>query len=72
MKSCLLSLQKWAILRDRLPRPITTGTSIVPSRTGHKPWSDEQIALAETKANVGNYRWRSLRNEVVELGNPSR
>lgn len=49
--TALQSLEKWAIMRDLLPRQITLGTEIVGSKGGHLPWTDEQIALAESVAS---------------------
>jgi integrase len=49
-RSALRFLEKWALVRDLLPFPITTGTEIVGSKGGHKPWTDVQVAVAETYA----------------------
>jgi integrase len=46
----LRQLEKWAIVRDYLPRPITTGVEIGHSDDGHIPWTDEQVAVAEQHA----------------------
>ena len=43
-------LEKWAIVRDILPRQITLGVTIEESDGGHIPWSAEQVALAEQHA----------------------
>lgn len=48
--AALKQLERWAIVRDILPRPITTGVEIEESDGGHTPWSDEQVALAEEHA----------------------
>jgi integrase len=48
--AALRQLEKWAIVRDLLPYPITTGVEHEHSHDGHKPWSDEQVALAEAHA----------------------
>lgn len=48
--SALVQLEAWAIVKDLLPRPITTGIEIERSTSGHIPWIDEQVALAEAKA----------------------
>lgn len=45
-RNCLRVLEKWALKRDLLPRPITTGLEITVSDGGHEPWSDEHLALA--------------------------
>jgi len=44
------SLERWAIVRDLLPRPITMGTEIIGSDGGHIPWTDMQVELAEATA----------------------
>jgi integrase len=48
--AALKQLEKWAVVRDLLPRPITTGVEVTRSDDGHLPWTDEQVTLAETKA----------------------
>lgn len=51
-RTTLKSLEKWAIVRDLLPHPITIGTSVEKSDGGHEPWSFEQVALAEQHART--------------------
>lgn len=46
----LKQLERWAIVRDILPREITKGVEIGHSDGGHIPWTDDQIALAEQHA----------------------
>lgn len=48
--AALRQLERWAIVRDLLPYPITTGIEYERSHDGHKPWSEEQVALAEQHA----------------------
>lgn len=49
--SVLKQLEKWAIVRDLLPRQITLGVEIGEGDGGgHIPWTDEQVALGEAKA----------------------
>lgn len=52
--TALKQLEKWAIVRERLPRPITLGCEVMGSSAlgGHKPWSDEQVNLAERHARA--------------------
>ncbi len=45
--AALKLVEKWAIVRDRLPRPITTGVEIEDSDGGHTPWSEEDVSLVE-------------------------
>lgn len=46
----LRQLERWAIVRDRLPHAITTGCEVLGSDGGHLPWTDAQIAHAEQYA----------------------
>lgn len=45
--SALRQLEKWAVVRDLLPRQITLGVETEDSDGGHIPWSAEQVAFAE-------------------------
>lgn len=49
-QSVLKSVETWAMVRDLLPYPITTGTEAPGTDGGHEPWTDEQVALAERHA----------------------
>ena len=42
----LKAVEKWAIVRDLLPYPITLGTEVVGSDGGHEPWTDTQVYTA--------------------------
>jgi integrase len=46
----LKQLERWAVVRDLLPRQITTGVEIEESDGGHTPWTDDQVALVEQVA----------------------
>lgn len=59
--AALRQLERWAIVRDLLPRQITLGCEVEESDGGHIPWSDEHVALAEKHA-------RSDLARVVTLG----
>jgi integrase len=49
--AALKQLEKWAVVRDLLPRQITLGVETEESEgEGHIPWTDEQVALAERYA----------------------
>ena len=48
--TAIKTLEKWAVVRDILPRPITTGVETGRPQGGHVPWTDEQVALAEQHA----------------------
>ena len=45
--AALKQLEAWAIVRDILPRPITTGVEAEESDGGHTPWSDHHVELVE-------------------------
>jgi hypothetical protein len=45
--AALKQLERWSIVRKKLPRQITLGVEIEESDGGHVPWTDEQVALAE-------------------------
>jgi integrase len=49
-QTALKAVEKWALVRDLLPFPITTGTEAIGSTGGHEPWTEEQVALAERGA----------------------
>jgi integrase len=49
-QTAIKSLEKWALVRDLLPRPISTGTEAPGSDGGHVPWTDEQVTHAEKNA----------------------
>jgi integrase len=49
-QTALKAVERWAIVRDLLPYPITTGTEAPGGTGGHEPWTDEQVALAERSA----------------------
>ncbi len=46
--AALKQLERWAVVRDLLPRQITLGVETEDSDGGHVPWSAEQVAYAET------------------------
>lgn len=46
-QTALKAVEKWALVRDLLPYPITTGTEAPGSTGGYEPWTEEQVALAE-------------------------
>jgi len=48
--AALRQVERWAIVRDLLVQPITIGVEYERSHDGHKPWTDEQVQLAETRA----------------------
>ncbi len=51
-RKALGALEGWAIVRDLLPRPITTGTEIVGEGGGRRPWTDAEVESAERAARA--------------------
>jgi integrase len=49
-RTALRAVEKWALVRDLLPYPITTGTETVGSDGGHEPWTEQQVEYAERNA----------------------
>jgi integrase len=45
--AALKQLERFAVVRDLLPRQITLGVEVEDSDGGHIPWSEEQVAFAE-------------------------
>lgn len=45
--TAIKSMERWAIVRDRLPHAITTGVEAPASDGGHVPWTDIQVQIAE-------------------------
>lgn len=50
--AAIKQVERWAVVRDLLPREITTGVEIERSTNGHIPWTDEQVALGEREARA--------------------
>lgn len=66
--AALKQLEKWAIVRDILPRPITTGVETGRPQGGHIPWSDDQVALAERCARADLARAVTLAANMGQRG----
>lgn len=66
--AALKQLEKWAIVRDVLPRSITTGVETGRPEGGHIPWSDEQVALAEKYARPDLARAVTLAANMGQRG----
>ena len=49
-RALMSAVDKWAIVRKKLPRQIVPGTEIIGSDGGHDPWTDEHVRLGETRA----------------------
>jgi integrase len=48
--TALKSMEKWAIVRDKLPHTITMGVEAPTLEGGHTPWTDAQVELGEREA----------------------
>lgn len=49
-RTALGAVERYAVVRDLVPHPFMTGTMVIGSKTGHEPWTFEQVALAEKHA----------------------
>lgn len=64
----LKSLENWAVVRDILPRPITTGCETVGGEGAREPWSDAHILLAEQHARPDLARMVTLAANTGQRG----
>lgn len=48
--AAIKQMERWAIVRDLLPRQITLGVETGAPSRGHVPWTDEQVEIAERGA----------------------
>ncbi len=46
-QAALKRLESWGLVRDLFPQPFMIGTRVAHSKDGHRPWTEEQVALAE-------------------------
>jgi integrase len=60
-RAALKAVEGWALVRDYLQFPITTGTTVDGQLGGHIPWTDAQVILAETYSSA-------LMARIVTLG----
>jgi integrase len=49
-KVSIKAVERWALVRRLLPRPITIGCEVVGSDGAREPWSDAEVMLAEAHA----------------------
>jgi integrase len=49
-RTALKALEAYAVVRDLVPMPFMTGTTVVGSDGGHEPWPDDCVAMAEQHA----------------------
>jgi integrase len=50
VQTAIKAVERWAIVRDLLPRPITLGTEAPGGDGGHEPWPDHLVEIAERHA----------------------
>lgn len=67
-KSVLRVVERWAIVRDRLPHHITTGTEAPGGQGGHHPWSEAQVTLAEREASPTLSKFITLASNTGQRG----
>lgn len=67
-QTAIKSLEKWALVRDLLPRAISTGTEAPGSDGGHIPWTDDHVALAEHHAKLHLSRMVTLAGNTGQRG----
>lgn len=66
--SAIKQLERWAVVRDLLPRQITLGVEIERSSGGHMPWTDEQVERAERHARPDIARAITLASNTGQRG----
>jgi integrase len=67
-QTALKAVEKWALVRDLLPYPITIGTEAPGSTGGYEPWTDEQVAFAEQQARPHLARVITLASNTGQRG----
>jgi integrase len=61
-------LEEWAIVRDTLPRTITTGVKAEESDGGHTPWTDYHVELVERHGREDMRRLATLGANTGQRG----
>src|SRR6476469_5209778 len=64
----LKAVERWALVRDLLPYPITIGTEAKGSTGGYEPWTDEHVRLAEEHCRPHLARVISLASSTGQRG----
>lgn len=62
------AVERWALPRDLLLFPITTGCEVIGSKGGHEPWTEAQIATAEHYAQPALARAITLAANTGQRG----
>lgn len=66
--AALKVLEKWAVVRDILPRQITLGVETEKPEGGHVPWTEEHVAIGERYAKPEVSRAISLGANTGQRG----
>lgn len=67
-RTAIKAVERFALVRDLLPYPITTGTETLPMDGGHEPWPDAMVQLALTHARPDLARVVLLAVETGQRG----
>ena len=67
-RTAIKAVERWAIVRDLLPGPITLGTEVIKREGGHTPWTDEQVTFAEQHASLPMARAITLAANTGQRG----
>jgi integrase len=67
-RKALKAVEKWALVRDLLPSPITYGTELVDHDGGYDPWTDEQVQIGEQCASPALSRAITLAANTGQRG----
>jgi integrase len=67
-RTALKAVEKWALVRDLLPCPISTGTETIKTDGGHEPWTDAMVNLALEHAREDLARVVMLAVETGQRG----
>jgi integrase len=66
--TALKAVERWSIVRDLLPYPITTGVEVLGNEGGYEPWTAEQVKLAEQHARPHIARIITLGSNTGQRG----
>lgn len=67
-RGAIKSVEKWALVRDFLPWPITTGVEVIGGGDGHRPWNETQVAVAEAHCRPEVARAVTLASNTGQRG----
>lgn len=67
-QTAIKAVEKWALVRDLLAYPITTGTEAVGSTGGYEPWTDQQVEFAEQNTRPHLARVITLASNTGQRG----